>query len=204
MSLSEKRIREFQEIFEKNKGEKVSYEEASEMGNQLVNFYKLLYDISLREVRKQRELKDHPNGMPCGGQYSCIICRTGINPETGWYDWNGNKCLACQKAVDTGVVPAFVCKNDESYIRTWQIKNDLNLHHQTIKKYVREGKLKAREILNENGTVHEYIFLKKENPNLIIKFNPIRKSYDRHREKEHRKWVKKQKEELRKKYKKYL
>ncbi len=189
MKSSEKLTEEIKKLYKKKEGKEMSDSEAQEATNNLIGLADLLFDIAIRDQRKKKRLKTEPKGFPVDGQYSCIICGCGIDEVNGWYDWNGNKCSLCQKALDTGVVPSFICHNSDSYIKTWQLKSDLGLHIQTVKKYVREGKLVAREILNEDGKVHEYIFLKKENPNLIIKFNPIRKSYDRHRDKKHRKWV---------------
>ena len=65
----------------------------------------------------------------------------------------------------------------------WHLKDKFGISTATAKKHIKEGKLKAREVLNDNGTVHEYVFLKKENPELIERYSPERKSYDRHRRK---------------------
>ena len=86
----------------------------------------------------------------------------------------------CQKAVKDSVVPTFIFNNRESYFSSWKLKDELKINAPTLKKLVREGKLYAREILNDNGSVHEYIFLKKENPDLIEHFDPIWKSVKRH------------------------
>ena len=42
MSLSDKSIKEFQEIFKKEYGKEISYKEAVESGEQLIGFFKLL------------------------------------------------------------------------------------------------------------------------------------------------------------------
>lgn len=50
-------------------------------------------------------------------------------------------------------------------------------------KYIKEGKLKPRIILNNEAKPHEYIFLKKENSSIAERYSPTRKSIDRNREK---------------------
>ena len=67
-----------------------------------------------------------------------------------------------------------------------------------MKKLVRENKLKARIVLNEEGKPYSYIFLKKENPELIDpdRYTPARKSYDKNYHKKIDKWSKNLKEEL--------
>jgi hypothetical protein len=192
MSLSKKIIDDFKRIYKEKEGKDISDVEANEMGEKLVGLFTLLFDMAMKDQQKKNKLRDAPKGFPVDGHYSCIVCGNSINETNGWYDWYGNKCLFCQHALDTGVIPSFICSNRESYIKSYQLKSDLGLQIQKVKKYIAEGKLVAREILNDKGTVHEYIFLKKENNNLVIKFNPIRKSYDRHKEKEHRKWMRAQ------------
>jgi hypothetical protein len=123
-----------------------------------------------------------------------------MNESNGWYDKYGMKCLLCQKALDAATIPSFVFLNDDSYFKMWQMNSYFELKYQTVKKMIREGKLVAREIMNNEDKVHEYVFLKKENPHFIRKYNAVRKSYDRNREKVHRGWAKKKKLELIKEY----
>lgn len=192
MTISQKHIDKFKKLYREKENREISDSEATEAAYNFYQLVELLYEISMREEKRKARLRKEPKGFLVDGQYSCVVCGNTIEEGSGWYDWHGNKCNLCQKALDEGVIPSFVCHNRDSFFRTWKLKSDLNLHHQTIKKMVKEGKLVAREILNSQGGVHEYIFLKKENPILIEKFNPVGKSYDRHREKEHRKWVKEQ------------
>jgi len=49
----------------------------------------------------------------------------------------------------------------------WQLKDKFGFHYQTVKKMIRLGELKARIILNENKEPYFYVFLKKENINIL-------------------------------------
>jgi hypothetical protein len=80
----------------------------------------------------------------------------------------------------------------------WKFK----LKHPTVKKLIKEEKLKPRIILTEDGKPHEYIFLKKENPGLIERYSPERKSYDRKQKKLSKVRAREWKREMLQKYKK--
>ena len=165
----------------KEKGDEMSDEDALDGARNMVDLAELFWEIAQRETKMKNRLKKEPGGFPVESGYSCMVCGAQINETNGWYDWYGYTCLLCRKAIQDGVIPTFVCRERESYFAMWALKYHFDIKYQTAKKYIRE--LKPRIILNENGKPHEYIFLKKENPKLIHRYNPTRKSYDRNREK---------------------
>jgi hypothetical protein len=91
--------------------------------------------------------------------------------------------MSCQRAVDDGTLPSFVCHYRDSFFLGWELKSKFNIHPATARKLVRQGKLFARIVHIDEYNTNEYVYLKKENPALIERHNPIRKSYDRHRAK---------------------
>lgn len=201
MQITEEMMLEFKELGRK-RGKEWTDEEAYEAARNMMGLAELVYDISMKDAKLKARLKKEPKGFPTEGQYSCIVCRTGINSETGWYDWHGNKCLPCQKALDEGVIPSFICHNHDSFYASWDVKSTFKVKHHALKKYIKEGVLKPRTILNPDGTVREQIFLKKENPALVQKWNPVRKSYDRNQKKvsavRGREWAKEMKADRKK------
>jgi len=207
MSLPQEAINEFKDIYKKKYDKELSETEASEAANNLFNFAKTIWDISEHQARLKHRLKKEPEGFPVDGHYNCIVCGISINPETGWYDRWYQKCKPCKNAVRDGVIPTFVCEHRDSYYSMWHLKDKFEIKTPTAKKLIKEGKIKARVILTEDGKPHDYIFLKKENPELIDpdRFSPARKSYDRNRDKTSKIWAKeetrKMKEEFRKKFK---
>ena len=210
MEITQEKVDEFKEIYRKENGKELSDTEAREAAYNLQGFVELIWDISKREAQLKHRLKKEPDGFPVDSHYSCRVCSTSISPETGWYDRWGQKCKPCTKAVKDSTVPTFVCEHRDSFYSAWQIKDRLGIKNITgVKKLIKGGGgLKARTIMAENGTVHDYIFLKKENPELIDpdRHSPSRKSYDRHKDKVSKIWTreeaKKMKEEFRKKFKK--
>lgn len=199
MILPQKAIEEFRELYKNQYGKELNDAEASEAAHNLVNFFDLLYKIALREAKLKGRLKKEPNGFPVDGNYSCIVCQNPVNSENGWYDRWGPKCLLCQRAISEGVIPPFVCKDRDSWYSTWHLRSKFGFKAPTVKKLVREGALKAREILSEKGAAHEYVFLKKENPELADpdRYSSARKSYNRHRDKETKAMIRREREKMR-------
>lgn len=195
MEIKDEMVEEFKEIAKK-KGKEISDQEAREGAVNLAGFFDLLWGFAKKDAIKKKELKKRPEGFPVDWQYSCMVCGNGINPENGWYDEHGPKCLTCQKALRDGIIPTFIFKNRDSYFSEWKIADAFKVRTVTIRKMVREGKLVARTILNESGKIHEQIFLKKENPTLVERYSPERKSYDRNRNKRHDKWARETKKKL--------
>ncbi|OGN03346.1 MAG: hypothetical protein A2651_02585 [Candidatus Yanofskybacteria bacterium RIFCSPHIGHO2_01_FULL_42_12] len=183
--LSQEAIDEFKEIYKDTKGEELTDAQASEAANNLVNFFSLLYKLEIKDRQRKERLKKEPDGfiLPNDG-YTCGICHQ-YNQGEKWYHWYGIACTVCRKAVANGVIPAFVGQHRESWYSTWQLTDKFGIKSPTARKLVRQGQLKARVILTEDGKPYEYIYLKKENPELIDpgRHSPARKSYDRNRNK---------------------
>ncbi len=205
MEITEEKVQEMKDIA-KRSGENWTDEEAHKAAYNMQSYAELVIEIAMKEVKRNKKLKNEPGGFPPEGHYSCKICGGAANQETGWYDKYGFKCLLCQRALKEGVLPTFAFINDNSYFSMWKLTNDLKVRSVTIRKFIREGRLKARTVLNNEGKEHVCIFLKKENPDLKMANNPIRKSYDRNKKKKDRLWVKEKarewKEDWNKRFKK--
>jgi len=186
MDISKERMDEFKEIFKKEYGKEFTDAEAYEAAHNLLGFYDTLYQIHKKEVQRKYRLRKEPQGFNLtDGIYECSICRQQQPEGQIWYDKWGITCTTCRKAVQTGAVPQFVCTNRSSWYPMWQLEDKFGIKWQRARKMVREGKLKAKIVPAENGKPHEYIFLKKENSELVDpdRNNPCRKSYDRNKNK---------------------
>jgi hypothetical protein len=167
MSLSEERIKEFQEIYKKEFGKEISYEEAADSARRLMNLVELMYKIEFKDRERKEKLKDYPKGFYIEGEgYSCAICGQRISNEETWYDKWGIKCLICQKAIDKKIVPGSIIRNKESWYSEFDLEYYFNMNHHVRKRYVKEGILKARTIKN-NGGVHAHVFLIKDNKDTL-------------------------------------
>lgn len=177
MSLSDKSIKEFQEIFKKEYGKEISYEEAAESGEQLVGFFKLLYDCEVKDLKRKEKLKEFPRGYSLmdGNSYNCGICHSHIKDEQLWYDKWGIKCLPCQNAVNKKIVPGKICHNDKLWYATWEFESYFKLKSPTVRKLERQGVLKARTIPDTGFKV----FIIKQNadtlpPKNLVKSRTVR------------------------------
>jgi hypothetical protein len=136
----------------------------------------ILAQAVLKEHDRQLRLKDTPKGFHLtDGSYSCCICGTYVSGDQSWYDQYGIKCMTCQKAQDAGIFPPEICDDKESWYTSWELAEYLGIKHQTMRKMIRESKLKARIIQAENGKPHHYVFMTSENKEILPEIKPRRK-----------------------------
>lgn len=168
-ALSQKAVDEYRELFKKDYGKDLTDSEAQDGAQRLFNFFEVIYEMSLREAKRKKRLEKEPKGFHLeedGKVYSCIVCHASISGKTGWWDLNGQKCLDCQRAVDSGVIPASVCKNRDSWYASWEITDKFGVHPSSVRKLVHQGKLKVRDLITEGGAIYFQVFLVSENPDL--------------------------------------
>ena len=176
-------IEEMKQLSREKGDHEFTDEEAYEAASNLSRFATLIFDMAMEQTEKKNRLKKEPDGFPVDGNYRCLICGCSINETNGWYDWYGQTCLTCRSAIKNGIIPPFVCQASESHYKMWEIQDKFKIHPATARKMIRLGTLNARIVLTADGKPHAYIFLKKENPKLICRYSPERKSYDRYKEK---------------------
>ena len=136
------------------------YEEAAQ---NLYNFVKLSYDLAQEHHRWEQRLKEEPRGFWLDSEgRTCYVCYTNVSGKI-WFDKWGLKCENCQAAFEKKIFPGYVMKDKDysRHITDSQLSWKFGIHKQTIKKLVRDGRIKARTI--PNGPM---IFLRKENPDL--------------------------------------
>jgi hypothetical protein len=75
--------------------------------------------------------------------------------------------MDCQRNIDNGVIPGEICKDDSLWFKGWQLKSDLGIHPQTAKKLVRGGKLKVRELKDEDERTYFRVYLVRENKEFL-------------------------------------
>ena len=152
MTLSKKSIEKFQEIFKKDYGQELSYDEASDSARRLVGLFEILQRVAVRDLRHQEKLKEFPKGFSFmdDKNYNCNICYRPIKNEQLWYDKWGIKCLACQDAINKKIIPGGICRNDKSWYSTHNFESYFKLKTPAVRKLVRQGILKVR-IIPKNG-----------------------------------------------------
>lgn len=166
--LTNKEYASFKAICEK---EGIKYEteaEYEEAARNLYRYVELSYELAREHRGWELRLKDEPDGfwLDSDGR-TCYVCHTNVSGQI-WFDKWGLKCDNCQAAFKKKIFPGYILKDRDNnkHITDSQLNWKFKLHHQTIKKLVREGRLIARII--PNGPM---IFLRKENPDLGIIIN---------------------------------
>ncbi len=171
----DKLYQEFKDLIDKeSKGEsKKTYTEQDyrEAYINFTNFAEVIYEQAKRHYFRKQKLKKSPKGIHLeedGSIFNCLICHRQISGKEGWWDEDGQRCMDCQRAIKEKLIPRSVLKDRDSWYADWELKSKFNIHPSTVRKLAREGKLKARLLRDKNGNIYEHIFIKKENPNLVI------------------------------------
>ncbi len=168
MQLSQERIQELKGILEKEHGREFSWDEATEAGNTLIGLAELAISSFVEDQRRKKKLEESPKGFHLDGDYRCFICGQSASREQSWFDKYGIKCMTCQGAIDRKVIPASLAKNDESWYSRWDIESAFNVKGHVLRRWVKEGVLKARTIPCSDGKgVHVQLFLIKDNKDTL-------------------------------------
>ncbi len=168
VQLSNKSIQEFKDLLEKEKGEEVSWDEAAEAGRNLVGLYDVLLKCHWEEEGWKKRLETEPEGFSLTGNgRNCAVCGQSTREDTNWYDKWGIKCLTCQKAIDKRKIPGSIARNRDNRYSPYELEDRFGIKTATQRKWVKEGILKARVVPTENGGVHYYIFLIKDNKDFL-------------------------------------
>lgn len=163
--LSDKAIKEFQELFKRKYGKEYSWNEAAEAANNFARFVMLLREIAMEDRRRQLKLQDHLDGFHLeDNKYTCGICNAEVSGEQGWYDKFGISCIACRDARRKKIIPAAAYRErDSSWYSMWEFGYYWNAKPATVRKYIRAGKLKARIVPGSNF----HIFMIEDNKGFL-------------------------------------
>jgi hypothetical protein len=121
-----------------------------------------------QDQKWKRKLEESPNGFHLtDGTYSCSICGDSITGETSWHDKYGHSCILCRDARRKRIIPVAAYKNRDSWYRMFEFENNWNVKSSTVRKFIQEGKLKARIVRFPNGRPHYYLFMINDNKGFL-------------------------------------
>jgi hypothetical protein len=168
MALSEDTVKKFQEIYKKEHGVELSYEEAEEASNNLAGLAEILLDSYFEDQKRKKRLEESPKGFQLDGVgYTCFICGSGTQAGANWYDKWGIKCTICQAGVDRGEVPAWAAAHKDGWYSKYDLESRFGMTTPILKKWMEEGIIKARAITRESGRAHAQIFLLCDNKDFL-------------------------------------
>lgn len=162
--VSEKYLKEFKELCEKKN---IKYETEAEYetaARNLVGLVDLLVEMDMAQRALKKRLDTEPKGYVLEGNgRNCSLCGRSVYDGDGWYDKWGFKCMNCQDAVNKKKIPGSLCGDydHKKYVTESTLSYKSGLHTQTIRKLIRQGKIKARQI--PKGP---FLILRKDNPDL--------------------------------------
>ncbi|MFA6528363.1 MAG: hypothetical protein WCT46_02375 [Candidatus Gracilibacteria bacterium] len=170
--LTQNKEEEIDENFSKDRSkycmteeEGKEYEEAKWTVDQMA---KLSDDWKKEEESRIEKLKQNPKGFHLEGTgYTCFICRQSTLKDDNWYDEWGIKCLVCQKAIDSGEIPARIAKDKDSWYSKYDLEHDFCFKPNTIRKLVKDGVLKERVVSYYGKGIHCQVFLIDENKDFL-------------------------------------
>lgn len=167
--VSDKYLAEFKQLCEEKDIKYDTDDEYREAARNLLGFVDVLVEIDMNQRQLKKRLETEPKGFAMAGEgRNCSLCKRSVYDEDGWYDKWGFKCPACQNAVNKRIIPGSLCRDhgNEKYITESNLAWETGLHTQTIRKLIRQGKIKARQIPKGAS-----IILRKDNPNIADVLN---------------------------------
>lgn len=188
MQLSNERIQEMKDLLEKEKGREFTWKEAAEAAHNLAGLAEILFDSYKEDCRRKKKLEENPKGFKLDGVgYTCFICGSGTQAGENWYDKWGIKCTICQNAINRKEIPPTLAKNKDSWYTKYELERSFNLKGPALRKWIKEGIIKARTVTNNGKGVHVQLFLIKDNEGFL----PPKKMVESHvvkEEKDGKEW----------------
>jgi hypothetical protein len=167
MEPSEKTIQDIKNILEKEQDREFSWEEARKAACDMQNFARIILDITLEEVKRKKLLDESPEGFHLDTTGTCQICCRTVSKEKSWYDKYGIKCMICQTAIDSKIIPAAITKSKESWYSKYDLETYFNIKGTLLNKLIKQSILKDRIIADENNKRHLQLFLIKDNKDIL-------------------------------------
>lgn len=138
-----------------------------DMAENIHRVHEVMLPFKLEEEYRQRKLKKFPKGFHLNGKgYTCAICGDSCSDEETWYDKYGVKCIECQAAIDREEVPAICADEKEIWYSCWDMQSNFNIRRTTLKRWLKEGVLKARIVKREQRE-DAFVFLIEENKDFL-------------------------------------
>lgn len=129
---------------------------------------RIVADAVLREVEDEEKLKQFPDGFHYGEEKACVICSRVVSGEQSWFDRHGLKCITCQRALESRIVPYEATQSKDSFYTAVQLELNFGLKGKTLRRWKRNGTIRSRLIpeLDGKGTYFE-LFLLSDNEQFL-------------------------------------
>jgi hypothetical protein len=164
---SDKLIQKIKDALEKEHNREFTWEEAKKMTWEMKTFAEIAMKMADVEMQRKKRLEESPKGFHLEESQPCELCGKRVVDTDSWYDQNGTKCIHCQRAINEKIIPVSILKNKESWYSQLELEQDFNITKNFLGKYLKQGILKDRKILNDKGKLHLQLFLIKDNKDFL-------------------------------------
>ena len=160
------RLKEIKLGLEKEHGRDFTPKEVSDVAELMYKLARLALDQVMDEAEWKQKLEGNPKGYafePKG--YSCRLCNLGGSDVGMWYDKYGLKCMHCQKAVESGLIPGELTGDHESFYTDYDLKSFFNVQGKALTQWINKKIIKPRIIsrFGDPSAKHLRIFLIADN-----------------------------------------
>ena len=129
---------------------------------------RIVTDVVLKEMEDEEKLERFPDGFHYEEKKACVICSRVVSGEHSWFDKHGLKCIPCQRALDSGIIPYELTQSKDSFYTAVQLELDFGLSGKLLKLWKKDGTIRSRIIPNLDGKgTHFELFLLSDNEKFL-------------------------------------
>lgn len=128
----------------------------------------IVTEIVLKEVEDERKLERFPDGFHYEEKKACVICSRVVSGEESWFDKHGLKCIPCQRALESGIIPFEAAQSKDSFYSAIELELDFGLKEKMLKLWKKDGTIRSRIIPNLDGkSAYFELFLLSDNEKFL-------------------------------------
>ncbi len=179
--LSAPKLAKIKAILEKANGRELSDEQVLETYEFVCKLAEIAVDQATKDAEWEAKLDKNPGGYAFELKgYTCRLCGDGGSDDGMWYDRFGLKCMHCQKAVESGLIPGKLTGDRESFYTDYDLEHFFNVGSKALTLWLRHGIIKARIIprAGKPSVKHKRVFLMIDNvgflpPKEMLRFSDV-------------------------------
>lgn len=160
-------IQEIKNSLEEEHGRDCSWEEAEKFHSDLERLAVIFHESYEEDHILKVKLMEQPEGFPVKKGGTCLLCGSATSAQNSWYDKYGLKCLPCQDAIKSELVPVSAISDKDSWYSKYDLETYFNLKGADLRKCVREEFLINCCVMNKGKKVHFELFLVSDNEEVL-------------------------------------
>lgn len=167
MEVSDKKVRQLKAILEKDHGREFTWDEAHQAMRDIMTIVELSLKTAQKEFDLQKKLKKSPKGFHLDERVTCLICGSICEGGNTWFDKYGLKCAICQQAINSKIIPGSIALKKDSWYSKFELEMYFNIGKADLNRFIKTRVLQPRIILGKSKKPHFYLFLLKDNKEVL-------------------------------------